>query len=33
MLTDVQIAKNAKMEPIVKIEEKFNLNNYDLEIY
>lgn len=33
MLTDVQIAQNAKMEPIVKIAAKLNLNEDDLELY
>lgn len=33
MLTDVEIAQNAKMEPIVKIAEKIGLDEDDLELY
>ena len=33
MKTDIQIAQQAKMEPIVKIAEKLNLNEDDIELY
>ncbi len=33
MLTDVEIAQNAKMEPIVKVAEKIGLDEDDLELY
>lgn len=33
MLTDVEIAQNAKMEPIVKIAKKIGLTEDDLELY
>lgn len=33
MKTDIKIAQEAKMEPIVKIAEKINLNEDDIELY
>lgn len=33
MKSDIQIAQEAKMEPIVKIAEKLNLNEDDIELY
>ena len=33
MKSDIQIAQEAKMEPIVKIAEKLNLNENDIELY
>lgn len=33
MLTDVEIAQNAKMKPIVKVAEKIGLDEDDLELY
>ena len=33
MLTDVEIAQNAKMEPIVNIAKKVGLDEDDLELY
>lgn len=33
MLTDIQIAQNAKMEPIVNIAKKIGINEDDLELY
>ena len=33
MKSDIQIAQEAKMEPIVKIAEKLNLGEDDIELY
>ena len=33
MKSDIQIAQEAKMEPIVKIAEKLNLTEDDIELY
>ena len=33
MKSDIQIAQEAKMEPIVKIAEKLNLSEDDIELY
>ena len=33
MKSDIQIAQEAKMEPIAKIAEKLNLNEDDIELY
>ena len=33
MKSDIQIAQEAKMEPIVKIAEKINLTEDDIELY
>ena len=33
MKSDIKIAQEAKMEPIVKIAEKINLNEDDIELY
>ena len=33
MKTDIEIAQEAKMEPIIKIAEKIGLNEDDIELY
>ena len=33
MKSDIEIAQEAKMEPIIKIAERLNLNEDDIELY